>query len=228
MFSLVNGLYDTFLAPTQLNLLIVGPPGAGKTALLERLKVTDIPKRSRHPISLTYNRMTPALEKAFQKEEAANYIESSSDENSIKAPPATPQKVPTDPSPPPSTPSVVVTQRRRRGLALICPAPERYRRSKEQQEEDFIVDEEEQQPLVEQTPLRTRSHSKEFEMEDLVDIDLEPAANDSSSLPKRTSTPTSSSKSAESSILLQSNQEEYNLKPNAKMLPMTKIRPTSK
>jgi GTPase SAR1 family protein len=43
MFSLFNGIYDSYLAPTQLNLLIVGPPNAGKSALLERLKVTDIP-----------------------------------------------------------------------------------------------------------------------------------------------------------------------------------------
>jgi hypothetical protein len=50
MFSLFNGIYDSYLAPIQLNLLIVGPPNAGKSALLERLKVTDIPttKPRRH------------------------------------------------------------------------------------------------------------------------------------------------------------------------------------
>jgi hypothetical protein len=47
MFSLFNGIYDSYLAPTQLNLLIVGPPIAGKSALLERLKVTDIPTSTR-------------------------------------------------------------------------------------------------------------------------------------------------------------------------------------
>jgi hypothetical protein len=47
MFSLFNGIYDSYLVPTQLNLLIVGPPIAGKSAVLERLKVTDIPTSTR-------------------------------------------------------------------------------------------------------------------------------------------------------------------------------------
>mmetsp|Transcript_17178 Transcript_17178/g.47290 ORF Transcript_17178/g.47290 Transcript_17178/m.47290 type:complete len:515 (+) Transcript_17178:283-1827(+) len=47
MFSLLNGVYDSYLAPTQLNLLIVGAPESGKTTLLERLKVTEIPTRPR-------------------------------------------------------------------------------------------------------------------------------------------------------------------------------------
>mmetsp|Transcript_16387 Transcript_16387/g.37928 ORF Transcript_16387/g.37928 Transcript_16387/m.37928 type:complete len:506 (+) Transcript_16387:229-1746(+) len=47
MFSLFNGIYDSYLAPSQLNLLVVGAPESGKTTLLERLKVTEIPKRPR-------------------------------------------------------------------------------------------------------------------------------------------------------------------------------------
>lgn len=42
MFSLVNGIYDNYLAPTELTLLVVGAPESGKTSLLERLKVTKI------------------------------------------------------------------------------------------------------------------------------------------------------------------------------------------
>ena len=44
MFSLVSGVYDAYLAPAQLNLLVVGAEGVGKTALLERLKVTQFTK----------------------------------------------------------------------------------------------------------------------------------------------------------------------------------------
>mmetsp|Transcript_8854 Transcript_8854/g.19133 ORF Transcript_8854/g.19133 Transcript_8854/m.19133 type:complete len:510 (+) Transcript_8854:398-1927(+) len=47
MFSLLNGIYDSYLAPSQLNLLVVGASDAGKTTLLERLKVTEIPTRPR-------------------------------------------------------------------------------------------------------------------------------------------------------------------------------------
>jgi len=48
MFSLFNGIYDSYLAPSQLNLLVVGAPESGKTSLLERLKVTEIPTRPRN------------------------------------------------------------------------------------------------------------------------------------------------------------------------------------
>ena len=41
MFSLVSGLYDTYLSPKELRVVLVGANGVGKTALLERLKVTD-------------------------------------------------------------------------------------------------------------------------------------------------------------------------------------------
>ena len=48
MFSLFNGIYDSYLAPSQLNLLVVGAPESGKTTLLERLKVTEFPTRPRN------------------------------------------------------------------------------------------------------------------------------------------------------------------------------------
>jgi len=47
MFSLVTGVYDAYLAPVQLNLLVVGGEGVGKTALLERLKVTQFTKNKK-------------------------------------------------------------------------------------------------------------------------------------------------------------------------------------
>lgn len=41
MFSLVSGLYQAYLAPSQLNILMVGASGVGKTSILERCKVTQ-------------------------------------------------------------------------------------------------------------------------------------------------------------------------------------------
>ena len=46
MFGLVSGIYDAYLAPTQLNVLMVGPSSVGKTALLERIKVTQCSSKS--------------------------------------------------------------------------------------------------------------------------------------------------------------------------------------
>lgn len=41
MFGLATGLYKTYFSPATLSILIIGPDCAGKTALLERLKVTQ-------------------------------------------------------------------------------------------------------------------------------------------------------------------------------------------
>ncbi len=42
MFGLANGVYQNYFAPPKLSILIVGLDGSGKTALLERIKVTNI------------------------------------------------------------------------------------------------------------------------------------------------------------------------------------------
>jgi GTPase SAR1 family protein len=46
MYSLVSGAYAQYFASQQLNLLLVGCQGSGKTALLERLKVTEFETKS--------------------------------------------------------------------------------------------------------------------------------------------------------------------------------------
>jgi GTPase SAR1 family protein len=46
MFSLASGLYSEYFSPQQINLLIVGVQGSGKTTILERIKVTDFATQS--------------------------------------------------------------------------------------------------------------------------------------------------------------------------------------
>mmetsp|Transcript_9671 Transcript_9671/g.27524 ORF Transcript_9671/g.27524 Transcript_9671/m.27524 type:complete len:476 (+) Transcript_9671:337-1764(+) len=65
MFSLASGIYESYLAPVQVNILVVGAPGAGKTALLERIKVTDIPKRPPAPDA---QHVPTPLPRALEKE----------------------------------------------------------------------------------------------------------------------------------------------------------------
>jgi GTPase SAR1 family protein len=42
MFGLASGVYQNYFAPPKLSILIIGLDGSGKTALLERIKVTNI------------------------------------------------------------------------------------------------------------------------------------------------------------------------------------------
>jgi hypothetical protein len=42
MFSLATGIYQSYFAPPKLSILLIGIEGSGKTALLERIKVTGI------------------------------------------------------------------------------------------------------------------------------------------------------------------------------------------
>lgn len=46
MFSLASGVYQSYFAAPQLNVLVIGCESVGKTALLERLKVTEFSKKS--------------------------------------------------------------------------------------------------------------------------------------------------------------------------------------
>lgn len=296
MFSLVNGVYDNYLAPTQINLLVVGPSGVGKTALLERLKVTEFPKRPNQQPSLSLAPLPPLLEESFVPEdeeedesdggnmetitastEASTAAEDSKETGGIPSSQrprmssatsssslskTTPRKTSHRRSNSHSfspTPSVVVTQAQRRGLArLICPAPQRYRNSKDDQDEEFVPydnnsitshandddnslsqhnnNHDEAAPKT-----RQRSHSKEFNVDELTEI------NGGSNVPPPPTPPTTqtngTTKTSISNIpqtvgkvpqgvtkspLLQFNAKEYDRRPNSKMLPLKKIRPTSK
>jgi len=68
MFSLFSGVYDTYLAPPKLNLLIVGANGVGKTALLERLKVTQFTKNKKPSIAATTGILPPNYHHHHQKQ----------------------------------------------------------------------------------------------------------------------------------------------------------------
>ena len=165
MFSLVSGLYESYLAPVTLNILIVGPPGAGKTAVLERLKGTQLPKRA--PSSSSSSRGTDAIHPIPQS--VVRALVDTSGLTSI-------DEVPSDTLETPSSiantknsdtaaavnssansavsssssallPPIVVTQRKRRFFPVsICPAPERYQRAAAvaDEDEEFVYDDEEE------------------------------------------------------------------------------------
>ena len=46
MFGLAAGIYETYLSAPEANILIIGDESAGKTALMERLKVMKFKRPS--------------------------------------------------------------------------------------------------------------------------------------------------------------------------------------
>jgi hypothetical protein len=284
MFSLLNGVYDDYLAPPQLNLLIVGAPSVGKTTLLERLKVTQIPRRPSKagPLTPPPLALTPALHEAFCKggaeapaetetpiSETTTTTTGSSETDDSNSVAGKPEFTPTKPAPVP-----VIKQKRRFQLS-ICPAPERYSRTAQDQEEDFVVEEPEpvqpppppptsaahattsdqvedgsgeeimplDMPTSPEAPRRVRCHSKEFSVEELDIINSAPnnhyddprttsmesiPLDDIPKLPSLRPHNPALSSTTDKSPLLQNTFQECHIKPKAKMLPMSKIRPTSK
>lgn len=246
MFSLLNGVYDSYLAPTQLNVLVVGASSVGKTTLMERLKVTQIPKRPTQK-EISEVSVSEALHQAFARGGAEAHVSASfSKRNS-----ATTNPVVKSSSMPASSAPIVVQKRRFR--LSICPAPKRYSKTVQDQEEDYILEEPakssgelgkdppssfDNNPSSPEAPRRVRSHSKEFDVDD---IDLMNSATGGErrltsmesipldDAPELPSLPSASETKEESTTpLLQEHFQEYHLKAKARMLPMNKIRPTSK
>jgi hypothetical protein len=158
MFSLFNGIYDSYLAPSQLNLLVVGAPESGKTTLLERLKVTEFPARPRNgrgdsktvqqriateelPATLRAALLETGVDmngrsrlRSLSKTSLASGGTSSSDATpmvSSALPPHTPTPIGTGNA-------LVITKKKQ---FSFCPAPKRYARSAQDQDETIIDDE---------------------------------------------------------------------------------------
>lgn len=152
MFSLLTGAYDSYLAPTQLNLLVIGPPGVGKTALLERLKVTQFPKRAGKSAALQEPPVPLglALHEAFvdggalapSKPEADSCSETTAETNNtpkpIDPPVSTTAKTSSKAGTKPS--SRKEPPKKSRFKLSICPAPQRYNNSADDQDEEFVMD----------------------------------------------------------------------------------------
>lgn len=260
MFSLFNGIYDSYLAPTQLNLLVVGAPESGKTTLLERLKVTEIPKKGSSSTRTVQQRIAAdeppeTLKKALLRTGAGRSrslsrtslasIASSRSAKSVQQPTPVPKPTP-KPAPVDRTEGNAVVVTRKNRFALFCPAPERYSKASQDQDEEY-VEAEDSFP-----PQRVRVHSKEMNVDSL-DLSLNEDL-DNSILEDTKSIPKPEPNQRETSMqsiglddndhpkaplhhhqhvdigppLLNSSTQEYNVKANAKMLPLRMIRPTSK
>ena len=152
MFSLVTGLYDSYLANPQIHVLVVGASGVGKTALLERLKVTQVAKRPKATI-VPMIPVPPCIAIELEKggvvlpnrakwfEEASSLARNRNGNNHRKKQTTIPSHANIVSAASPSPAPIVVTQKRR---FQFCPAPERYSKKTEDQDEEYVEDDEEE------------------------------------------------------------------------------------
>ncbi len=121
MFGLASGFYQNYFVPPEVSCLIIGIDGAGKTALLERVKVTDFtvsrPPSTGKRIAVQKRRTLNTASPKPQLQPKQSKNEPNGTDDPVRKP-----KLENKPSP-----------RRRR---FACPSPSSYK------QEDFDSDEE--------------------------------------------------------------------------------------
>ena len=128
MFSLVSGVYESYFASPQVNILVVGAQGAGKTTMLERLKVTHFRKRPSPP-GIQQTVMPDELLHLIKGEVIDEMSSSERSRNSADPNASTPaNKSRRDSSytSPNISEGMGTPQKARKRLTWVCPAPKRY------------------------------------------------------------------------------------------------------
>ncbi|CAB9519057.1 ribosylation factor-related protein 1 [Seminavis robusta] len=205
MFSLVSGVYESYFAPSQLNLLVVGASGAGKTALLERLKVTQFTKNKKASADDGTPDDVPQSFLPLRMRHAS----------AAPKPPKQSKKHPT----PKKKKSPSSNNNKKRTWA--CPAPSKYAKEESSDDDDDDDINESETTLDAMVPPPpepnglTQESSREISLEDvsLRDSERQP--------PPTTSSPEQDDKEDE-----EDEDMQHDLKSKMRMLPLHKIRPT--
>jgi hypothetical protein len=233
MFSLFSGVYDAYFAPTKLNLLIVGAGGVGKTAVLERMKCTQFTRNKKIEKQQVAEYLQREVPGSFLPPQARGRTSSFSSNDSQRP---SPQPQPPKEKPPvPRKGEKKIEQKTSRLSFLKCPAPMRYRQTHENSDSD---DEEDNKSIVEhevppEKPDRNgMDQQPQISQESMQEVSLENDGKDQSQ-DKTTDKGkkeqvVSYPNSNDNKPIDEDEDEQCDLKPKSKMLPLHKIRPTSK
>jgi GTPase SAR1 family protein len=163
MFSLVSGIYESYWASPQINLLVVGAQGVGKTTLLERIKVTQFHKKPAAPTSQPPPLSTSSSQGIKQQEPQYDGIDDLlvqaflsgklEERNDVQSP-----KVASSPIDAAANSTVNVKKR----FAWACPAPRRYANAATTEMDDDDEEQEIDQPkMIGQEKAEERTGSME-------------------------------------------------------------------
>ena len=213
MFGLASGFYQNYFVPPEVSCLIIGIDGAGKTALLERVKVTDFtvsrPPSTGKRIAVQKRRTLHTAPPKPQLQPRKSRNEPNGTDDPVRKP-----KLENKPSP-----------RRRR---FACPSPSSYK------QEDFDSDEEtdlldSSEDSDDLKDLRTNSvielPSKSFPMSPPSSPNNAEKANE---IPQMVGTHVANQIARRGSNIIAQDQEEreYDVIDGKTMLPLRLIRPT--
>lgn len=255
MFQLASGFYQNYWSPDEISFLIVGLDHAGKTTLLERIKVTDFTSPPKIATGkrivldpLVAQNTNNIIKDMVQKRQGDKEEE---EEQEPQSPPEeetnreletnaehdkdTPPKSNVHRPPFRGSRSASTNSPRRRRL-FSCPAPSSYRNTvqddddDDDEEEDALEKEESASlvpskqndagPVLPATPEPEEEHRNSPSTTRSETINS--SDNNSSTTTRSQSSPLSSSSSRNEPSTLQ----QYDTKPNAKMVPPHLIRPT--
>jgi GTPase SAR1 family protein len=242
MFSLLTGAYNSYLASPQLNIVLVGASGTGKTTTLERLKVTHFDLKSTttrgRSVMITTTQSTPidATVLGFPAGESDTAgVTTTQQQPHSPTPAAQGELVEVVVSPrmmrPVHSPkcvsssesadvTVISTSNRRR--MWVCPAPKKYAHANEDpDDDDDDVNDSGTRPLVPSTSQVDRRSSTQGSMES---VELNIATPTRAAATTNTDPNCGNGKPASNSWNDASSYDA--VKAKHKMLPLHRIRPT--
>jgi GTPase SAR1 family protein len=216
MFSLVGGIYDAYFSPPKLNLLLVGAPYVGKTTVLERCKVTQFNRSKKATVNLQESEKLPVHV----------LLGTAADANSDGAKDIDIVETPVLPK---ARASLATTFRQKSRRWLVCPAPAKYAFKPDDDDDE----EEEMEPLTTVGPINTTSTESstpppsipgkegmehQNRQESMESVELQESSGAGETIKDTNNVPHPQHHPAKAA--------DFDLKPNAKMLPLRKIRPT--
>jgi len=199
MFSLLSGVYESYFAAQQLNLLVVGAQGVGKTTILERLKVTEFSKVKTR-VNVVERPQTLPIKEFLGKDAEDMEISAIGSKALSQEPIEVPQKRPSSTNAP------------RRRL-WVCPAPERYRNTDADDDQERVVVYTPQAVTAPPVPPKEASATRSSTHGSMESVEL----GNSNLPPPQQETAIGHD---------DDDQKQYDLRPKAKMLPLERIRPT--